>query len=258
MLSDKDLLNYIHAYGTLASDDEKKAIIEKIRCIKREQFKYLLQYGEKGYYWQVQAEIIIALGYPIMKPVMVQLFEWLKDMCWPGATDIQDRLLIKLDKPVLASCLDTVLRKAFIESCDTAWMYTLSRLVKKANLSREDFSQTDNAFDIVLCYDVTYGDDETFTFNYIDLFQSWGYPRIRQFMPNILYFLVGSDPNTLEWKRKRHKEILELVPDDVREIVVKEGLRFLHNFAGVNEIGNLAEIVPIGRTTEAFQNYISQ
>ena len=251
-MSDQELLEYIRLCGIVDTETERKEIIKKINKIKPAQFKYLLRYGSKAE-WSLEAEIIVALGYPCVKPILNKLFEWLKDMNWPGASYIQMNILLKLDKPILVSSLDIVLRQALIEG-DWQWIYWLSELAEEAHLTRNDFSQTDNAYDIVLFYNYIFEDD-VFSFDkYCELPFLWEYPRIKQFIICILVSIKTEKPNSEFWNKSL--EILNLIPSDVRDSEIKKALRQLYDAGRIKEIGYLKEIIPIGESSEDFLNYI--
>jgi hypothetical protein len=248
-MNDNDLLEYIRSYQ---NSTEKEEILKKISELQYEQFKYLLRYGDNAD-WFVEADILISLGYPCVKPVIDEIFEWLQDMNWPGAADIQDKLLLKLEKTVLVNSLSIALRRAYWNG-DSMWIYWLSSLASEANLSRDDFAQTDNAYDIVLFYNALYVDDIP-TFNYIELLHSWRYPRIKQFIYYVVKFLRQKEPNTQIWEQ--HIDLLKIVPENIRTFEIKKALRQMHDVGGMDNIGYLKEIISLGGTTEDFLEYIS-
>lgn len=250
-MDDKEIVEHIKCYKAAKLDTEKDEIVGKLKNMKIEQFKYLLQFGPKNDWW-VQSEILIALGYPYIEPILDKLFEWLKDMNWPGALDIQEQILLKIDKTELVSSLDSALHVAYGEG-DSEWIYWLTIFAEKANISRNDFSQCNNAYDIILLYDAIYVDDCP-TFDYIKVLRSWGYPRIIQFIFYVVSVLRIEKPYSAVWEQ--HVEILNMVPEDVRATKLKEVLRQLHEIRGINSIGHLKEIIPIGDSIEDFQKYI--
>ena len=251
-MNDHDLLDYIKRYGVAITEIEKDKAVKEISGLNQDQFKYLIQYGSIAD-WFVESQILVELGYPFVKPILNRLFEWLKDMRWPGAYEIQTELLLKLDKHILVSGLDVALHQALIEG-DWDWVYWMSLMIDEAKLVRNDFSQIDNAYDIVLFYNALYVDDIP-TFNYIELLYSWGYPRISQFVFFILNFLIIEKSDNIAWHQ--HSGVLNLIPGDTRDFAIKNALRQLHESRDVNSIGHLREIIPIGDTTEEFLQYIS-
>ena len=250
-MMEKEIIRYIKMYG-VSTDYEKNEIVEKIRIINDTKFKYLLQYGDKDDWW-IESEILIALGYPHVKPVIEKIFEWLQDMNWPGAQDLKYRLLLLIDKHELIDHLSAALRQAYWEG-DSDWIYNLSLFTEEANLTRDDFTQDDNAYDIILFYNAIYVDDEP-TFNYIDLLLSWGYPRISQFIYYIVTVLKIVNPHSMIWNQ--HYEMLNSIPADNRISEIKKALRKLYDVGRMNNIDQLREIIPIGDTTEEFLQYIS-
>ena len=174
-------------------------------------------------------------------------------MNWPGAGELKYRLLLLINKLELVDLLSAALRRAYWMG-DSDWIYNLSLFAEEANLNRDDFPETDNAYDIILFYDAIYVDDEP-TFNYIELLISWGYPRIKQFIYYIITVLKIVDPHSIIWNR--HLETLNLIPADNQASEIKKALRKLYEIGRMNNIGQLNEIVPIGDTIEDFLKYIS-
>lgn len=257
-MNDEELIKYISAYEVSTSEIEKRKIIGKINNITTGQFKFFLQHGPKSNWW-VQSEILIKLGYPKIKPILNDLFNWFKDLNWPGAVDIYDKLLINVEKKELVKSLDSVIHQAYWEG-DSQWIYWLGIFVKEANLDRDDFSQTNNAYDVILLFDKIYPDgnsrdtwDEIME-TYLELFKSWGYPRISQFIPSILAFLRHENSQSSTWKM--HKEILDLIPEEIKNSQIKQALRKLYDLGKITEIGHLREIIPIGDSIQDFQKYI--
>jgi len=72
----------------------------------------------------------------------------------------------------------------------------------------------------------------------------------------ILNTLRISKPNSIVWMQ--YLEILNMLPENIREAIIKDTLRQLHNLRGMNTIGELKEIIPIGSSIEEFQRYITK
>jgi len=251
----KNILEYISAYKAAKTEVEKKMITEKIRSFLPEQFEYLLQYGSKHDWWE-QSEILVALGYPCVKPVISKLFEWLQDMNWPGTYEIKYELLLKIDKAELISGFSAALCKAFKKG-DSDWLYWLSLFADDAHFTRNDFSEPYNAYDMLLFYATMYEDGElvdNYMGNYLELLRTWGYPRIEQFIYWILVVLGRETPHSVVWNQ--HMEVLNMIPDDIRDEKIREGMRKLFEFYKIETIGSLKEILPIGDTDEDYRNYI--
>ena len=253
MVSDQELIGFIREYGSAESESKKTEIVDAIRAIEPEQFKYLLQYGSKAE-WTQQSQIIVELGYPFVKLIMRELLEWLKDLSWPGAEAIL-MFLSTIEKSELVPFLEAALRQAYWEG-DSEWESSLSLLAEMASLNAEDFPDTNNAYDIVLVNRAMYGSgDGEFTTNHLQLLRSWGYPRISQFVYLILAGLRVIEPTSSD--RELYLEILNMIPTEKRERLFSETLRKLHNVQGITTLGNLKDIIKIADTEESFLSYIS-
>jgi hypothetical protein len=250
-MTDRELLQSIKAYELAQSETERSVIVEKIRNIENEQFKYFIKYGPKADWWN-QAKILIALGFPRIKPILNTLFEWLQDMNWPGAVEIQENLLLKISKSELISCLDIVLRKAYWEG-DSEWIYWLTLFVEKAGINRKDFAEADNAYDIITLYETIFVEGRP-TFNYIELLNSWEYPRIGQFVFYVVSALRIINPDRPEWEQ--HVKILDMIPENIRATRIKEALQKLYETRGITDSGYLRGIIQIDETDIDFKNYI--
>ena len=55
--------------------------------------KSLIQPQDLNLQWDKCAIIITKMGFQVVKPFLIDLFEWLQDMNWPGALTIRNFLL---------------------------------------------------------------------------------------------------------------------------------------------------------------------
>lgn len=85
-------------FEMLSSNDEfiKLKGIEEAKKVKH--LSVFLQPIDDIYSWESCAIILASKSDDELKQVFYQLFEWLKDMNWPGADIIFDRLLCVKDK----------------------------------------------------------------------------------------------------------------------------------------------------------------
>jgi len=102
-----------------------------------------------------------------------------------------------------------------------------------------------------------YEDDEpreSYMDNYLQLLSEWGYPRISQFIFTVLAALKVETPNCDVWKR--HMEIPDIIPADVRDEEIRKAVRKLHRDYRTINVTNLKKILPIDGTVQEFYNYI--
>jgi len=217
----KKILEYINAYTTAKSENEKGLLIEEIRELFSNQYEYLLQYGPKSN-WRIQAEILIALGYPCVKPILSRAFEWLQDLNWPGAREIRNELLCKVDKTELVYSFGEALQKAF-KIGDSEWLYGLSLFAEDVHFTKDDFTDKDNTYDILLYYGSVYEDGELrndYKDKSFELLYAWGFPRIEQFIHCILAELSHELPHSTYWNQ--YVKLLDLIPCEVRDKIVRK------------------------------------
>jgi len=231
-VTDKELLEHIIAYGMAKTETEKNVIVEKVRGMAPEQFRYLLQCGSKSDWW-AQSQILIALGYPCVKPALSGLFRWLQDMNWPGAFPVRDEILLKIDKKELLHSFSSALREAW-KTGDSDWLYCLSLFSGDIGYSRDDFSESDNAYDILLFHGAMYDKDgdpiEDYMDKYLQLLHEWGYPRIDQFISYVIAMLNIISPDSIVWDM--HIEIIGMIPDRVLDEKIREYVKCVHEIHG--------------------------
>jgi len=87
-------------------------------------------------HWENAALVIKKIGYPIIKPIISQLFGWIEDMCWPGAGLVFALLKVipkaELKEP-LASKIDYALQLE-----DETLLYNLYEIINDTKQS-DDF-----------------------------------------------------------------------------------------------------------------------
>jgi len=253
-MTDNELIQLIIKYEN-ATDFEKRSLLDTIKQINDDQFGFLIKYKHLIYWW-TQAEILIALGYPRVKPILHKLFEWLQDFNWPGALDLTEQLLLKLDKPVFIEQMTIALRRALIDM-DTEWVYWLTTLADSYGLQQNDFTEEDNAYDIIMLDRDAYDEDGMSFSTILNTLLEWGYPRIRQFLPMILSSLSSRDSGQSEEQEVQCMAVIDLLPQEARECEIKKALAQLHYTGKLNSIGYLQKIVPIDDTEEALVSYFN-
>lgn len=91
---------------------------------------FFCQKGPK-YAWCSEAEVLIDKGYPKVKDVLDKMFEWLKDLKWPGAERIAV-FLLSLPKEELHNQYNTAMECAK-KNKDLEWEYFLKEIFEKGN-----------------------------------------------------------------------------------------------------------------------------
>jgi hypothetical protein len=82
------------------------------------------------------AKLLINLGYPIIKPVLHKILEWMQDMNWPVA-DVFKPFLISIGKPLIPYLVK------ILNSDDYIWKYWILNDIVK-NLKSEDLMNIQN------------------------------------------------------------------------------------------------------------------
>lgn len=82
--------------------------------------------------WKNCADIMIRMGYPKNSGYLDQMFEWLQDMNWPGASEIFN-YLFDLPGDIQSEKFFSALQKA-ISSKDEDWVYFLYRFYQKSSI----------------------------------------------------------------------------------------------------------------------------
>lgn len=80
--------------------------------------------------WDNCAEVLSSKTDDELKPYLMQLFEWLQDMNWPGAFCIMDRLKEFRDKHSFENCFKISVREAE-KLEDEVWLDNLNTLQKE-------------------------------------------------------------------------------------------------------------------------------
>lgn len=68
------------------------------------------------------------MGYQVVKPFLIDLFEWLQDMNWPGALTIRN-FLLTIPKDEFKQLYCTALNNALKKADDDDWVYNLNLLL---------------------------------------------------------------------------------------------------------------------------------
>lgn len=93
--------------------------------------KLLIQPQDLNLQWDKCAIIITKMGYQVVKPFLIDLFEWLQDMNWPGALTIRS-FLLTIPKDEFDQLYCTAFNIA-LERGDDDWAYNLKLLLKLRN-----------------------------------------------------------------------------------------------------------------------------
>ena len=88
--------------------------------------------------WENAAKVLQMRGYPRIKDILLEMFEWLQDYNWPGSKIIFD-ILVKLPKDIFLSNLELTITAAKKDN-DMEWLYWLRELMLAAQINKKDFS----------------------------------------------------------------------------------------------------------------------
>ncbi len=106
---------------------QEKAI-KNLENISEKDLCKLIQPKSKNY-WENAAKVINKIGYPKIKPIMSELFEWIKDLNWPGAVIIVDTLR-NIEIGEINEFIKEALIKAEIEN-DEIWKSGIEEVIYK-------------------------------------------------------------------------------------------------------------------------------
>ncbi len=88
---------------------------ERLKQLEDHELYLLVQPVDKMH-WDQAAELIIAIGYPRIQPILRGLLEWIQDLNWPGAQRIAE-LLASIGEPLIP-----YIKEAF-KMNDPSWHY---------------------------------------------------------------------------------------------------------------------------------------
>jgi len=89
-------------------------------------------------YWENSAKVLKAIGYPKNKDAISGLFQWLKDLNWPGAWTAMETLQ-SIELTALHLHLESAVKCA-IEENDEMWIMALKELaIRRLRLKPSDF-----------------------------------------------------------------------------------------------------------------------
>lgn len=106
---------------------QEKAIKNLENILEKDLCK-LIQPKSK-YCWENAAKVINIIGYPKIKPIIPDLFEWLKDLNWPGAVIIVNTLK-NIESDEINEFIKEALIKAELEN-DELWKSGIEELKSK-------------------------------------------------------------------------------------------------------------------------------
>ncbi len=95
-----------------------------------------LNNGSK-FYWRYRANVLLLRGYPKVKNVIPELYNWLQDINWPGADEIM-KLLSTFPRDVLVSSFEEAVGRA-VKQNDEEWMLFLYEFAKNNNIIESEF-----------------------------------------------------------------------------------------------------------------------
>ena len=102
--------------------------IKNLENISEKDLCKLIQPKSK-YCWENAAKVINKIGYPKIKPIMPELFEWIKDLNWPGAVIIVDTLR-NIEIGEINEFIKEALIKAELEN-DELWKSGIEEVIYK-------------------------------------------------------------------------------------------------------------------------------
>lgn len=122
-----------------AEQQEGIALAREVVCINAFFQPISSEYSKSV--WDNCAAIICERSDEELRPYLTDMLLWLEDLNWPGAGQIQQRLIEFQDVSMLASDLDSFV--AALEKLDkTSWLYFISDLLRNKNLSQAINSNT--------------------------------------------------------------------------------------------------------------------
>jgi len=92
-------------------------------------------------YWEDAAKVLEKRGYPMIDDVIMDMFEWLQDLNWPGALIIV-RILKSIPKKVFVDNLEKTIEIALKEN-DEVWLNWLYIFVYQKVVRIDDFTNKD-------------------------------------------------------------------------------------------------------------------
>ncbi len=95
-----------------------------------------LNNGSK-FYWRYRANVLLLRGYPKVKNVIPELYNWLQDINWPGADEIM-KLLSTFPRDVLVSSFEEAVGRA-VKQNDEEWMLFLYEFAENNNIIESEF-----------------------------------------------------------------------------------------------------------------------
>lgn len=89
-------------------------------------------------YWENAAKVLAKRGYPIIRDILMELFEWLQDMNWPGAITVVN-ILNTIPKKVLVENLEKTIEIA-LEENNGIWLNWLYVFIHYKVVGTDDFN----------------------------------------------------------------------------------------------------------------------
>ena len=129
---------YLKLDGNLDERTIKQNVLKLSKDLNYANSKFIRPYEKK--YWEDAAKVLEARGYPIIKDVILDVFEWMKDMNWPGALIAYD-ILKKLPEDILVENLETSIQKA-ISTNDIGWLYWLNLFLEDGIVDEKKISNS--------------------------------------------------------------------------------------------------------------------
>lgn len=115
-----------------ASSEEQ----EKGRILARsiEDLSLLIQPSAPVSVWEECAYILSTKTDEVLEPYLKSMLAWLKDLNWPGALTIFDRLLCFSGEKLIGPFLDSYICAVDLKENGLRWLYSLSELLGNIGL----------------------------------------------------------------------------------------------------------------------------
>ena len=88
-------------------------------------------------YWEYSALVLKKRAYPTIGDVILELFDWLKDINWPGSMTIKE-ILYSIPRNILIKYLEEVIDKANSIK-DVVWLENLYNFSIELNIKETEF-----------------------------------------------------------------------------------------------------------------------
>ena len=125
-MNEDQLEEMLSAYN---KNRDPKIEAEILELARKRPTLLILPFGN-SYLYQIGAELIVKLGYNVLKENLDDLMVWYQDINWPGVHIITD-FLLTLPKNSLIHLIEKTIHRA---KDDTMWLFGLGSLICEADL----------------------------------------------------------------------------------------------------------------------------